>query len=86
MTTPRESARTHLPDLDASFDALRATFGARLMHLVTPDGEWGQRPAWLDLPHHTAADMAPSQWPSVLARVSRETRRTTTHSEKGRRR
>ena len=60
-------------------DLIRATFD------VSESGTWverhgvtvrGTRPAWLDWPSHTAADMAPSQWPSVRsARVPRETKR-----------
>ncbi len=72
MKSPRESARTHLPELDQGFDALRATFGAQLVRLETPDGQWGRRPAWLDWPSNTAAEMAREPWrPSV----PRETKR-----------
>ena len=42
--TPRHSARQHLPALVESFDALKATFGASLEYLTTPDGTWGQDP------------------------------------------
>lgn len=60
--TPRESARAHLPELDATFDALKARFGASLVHLRTPDGEWGREPEWTRWPSHSAADMAREAW------------------------
>jgi hypothetical protein len=70
MTAARDSARVHLPDLDQSFGEAKRLFGARLIHLTTPDGQWGSRPAWLDWPMHTAADMAPSAGPGTRAALA----------------
>ena len=42
--TPRKSAAKFLPQLDREFARLKATFGAKLETLTTPDGSWGTDP------------------------------------------
>ena len=44
--TPRQAAALHLPELDRTFDRLKATFGpgTRLELLETPAGTWGRDP------------------------------------------
>ncbi len=78
-----EGTRQRLAEIGALelAQALRERFDARLVYL----GPDGQRPAWLDWPHHTAADMNPSLWPSEIAKVSRETNQRLASSRRGRR-
>jgi hypothetical protein len=70
-------------------DLLRAAFD------VPEKGVWverdgvtvrGSRPDYLDRPMHTAADMAPSAWPSVIEAeiVSRETILSALKTRRGR--
>lgn len=77
--TPRQSARRHLPELDATFDQLKATFGPGVVleHLATPDGTWGSDPT-ADWPRVTLTELAgPGAWQSpgsIKKMVSRETK------------
>jgi hypothetical protein len=69
FTDPRARANK-VNNSERASDVICATFD------VPDDGIWierhgvtvrGSRPDWLDWPSHTAADMAPSAWPSAKA-------------------
>lgn len=63
-----EATRTRLAEIGALdlAQALRTAFDARLVYL----GPYGQRPAWLDWPHHTAAVMARESWRAAVKNLS----------------
>ena len=65
--TPRQSARRHLPDLDATHDEIARRFNAKLVYLATPDGTWGsdETAGWTYVRPSDAdpAQWSPSTWP-----------------------
>ena len=60
--TPRQSAAVHLPELAELHALLKTTFGAEMVHLVTPDGEWGYAPEWTCWPCVLGTDIPRFSW------------------------
>ena len=60
--TPRQSASVHLPELAELHALTRDRFQAEIIHLVTPDGEWGTVPEWTRWPMVRGDEIALHSW------------------------